>query len=75
MAVDAAAATGSACGPSGRGLAGRGRQRRELTDARTPTAHQATHQSGGSDALTGNLDAVARANILKAGTLSAPAAA
>lgn len=41
-----------------------------LSDSRTPTAHQATHQSGGTDALTGNLDAVARSNISKAGTLT-----
>src|SRR4029079_507598 len=40
-----------------------------LSDARTPTAHQTTHQSGNSDALTGNLDATARSNISKAGTL------
>lgn len=40
-----------------------------FTDARTPTAHQATHQSGNSDALTGLLDATARSNISKAGTL------
>jgi hypothetical protein len=30
-----------------------------LSDARTPTAHQSSHQSGGSDALSGNLDAAA----------------
>jgi len=40
-----------------------------LSDARTPTAHQSTHQSGNSDALTGNVDATARHNISKAGTL------
>lgn len=40
-----------------------------LSDARTPTAHQSTHQSGNSDALTGNLDATARSNISKGGTL------
>jgi hypothetical protein len=40
-----------------------------LSDARTPTAHQSTHQTGGSDALAGNVDATARGNVLKAGTL------
>lgn len=40
-----------------------------LSDARTPTAHQSTHQTGNSDALTGNLDATARSNISKAGSL------
>jgi hypothetical protein len=40
-----------------------------LSDARTPTAHQSTHQSGNSDALTGILDANARLATSKAGTL------
>ncbi len=31
-------------------------------------AHQSTHASGGSDALTGNVDANARVNVRKAGT-------
>ncbi len=39
-----------------------------LTDARTPTAHKTSHELGGSDALTGNLDANARHNVSKAGT-------
>ena len=39
-----------------------------LTDTRTPTAHQSSHQSGGSDALSGNLDANARLAIAKSGT-------
>lgn len=33
------------------------------------TAHQATHQSGGSDALSGLLDATARCRVSKAGVL------
>lgn len=36
-----------------------------LTDTRTPTAHQASHQSGASDALAGLLDAVARLTVRK----------
>jgi hypothetical protein len=69
LATDAAAGTGSrrTLGP-GALQAAPGNDAR-LSDARTPTAHQTTHQTGGSDALAGNLDAVARANILKAGTL------
>ena len=35
----------------------------------TPSAHQATHQAGGSDALTGNLDANARVGVMQGGTL------
>jgi len=34
-----------------------------------PSAHANTHQSGGSDALTGNLDANARVGVMNAGTL------
>ncbi len=34
-----------------------------------PSAHQATHQAGGSDALTGNLDANARVGVMQGGTL------
>lgn len=34
-----------------------------------PTAHQASHRSGGSDALTGNVDANARVAVKKAGVL------
>ena len=34
-----------------------------------PSAHATTHQSGGSDALTGNLDANARVGVMNAGTL------
>jgi hypothetical protein len=69
MAVDAAAATGSlrTLG-TGAAQAAAGNDAR-FTDARTPTAHQSTHQSGNADALTGNLDATARSNISKAGTL------
>lgn len=40
-----------------------------LSDARTPTAHAASHASGGSDPLTGNLDATARVAVSKAGTV------
>jgi hypothetical protein len=34
-----------------------------------PSAHANTHQSGGSDALTGDLDANARVGVMNAGTL------
>jgi hypothetical protein len=34
-----------------------------------PSAHASTHASGGSDALTGNLDANARVGVMNAGTL------
>jgi hypothetical protein len=34
-----------------------------------PSAHANTHQAGGSDALTGNLDANARVGVMNAGTL------
>ncbi len=34
-----------------------------LSDARTPTAHQSSHQSGNSDALSGNLDANSRVAV------------
>jgi len=34
-----------------------------------PSAHANTHQSGGSDALTGNLDANARVGVMNSGTL------
>jgi len=69
LATDAAAGTGSrrTLGP-GALQAAPGNDAR-LSDARTPTAHQSTHQSGNSDALTGNLDATARSNISKGGTL------
>jgi hypothetical protein len=69
MAVDAAAATGSLRTIGTGALQAAAGNDARLTDARTPTAHQASHQSGNADALTGNLDAIARANILKAGTL------
>lgn len=36
-----------------------------LSDARTPLAHQSTHQSGNSDALTGLLDAIAKTTVRK----------
>lgn len=39
-----------------------------LTDSRTPTAHKTSHESGGSDALTGDLDANARVAIRKNST-------
>jgi hypothetical protein len=39
-----------------------------LSNARTPTAHQSSHQSGGSDPLAGNLDAVARTDVRKNST-------
>jgi hypothetical protein len=39
-----------------------------LSDARTPTAHQTSHAAGGTDALTGNLDATARLVVKNAGT-------
>jgi len=39
-----------------------------LSDDRPPTAHQTSHQSGGSDELTGALDANARVNVRKGGT-------
>lgn len=35
------------------------------TDARTPTAHKTSHETGGGDALTGNLDAVAKTTVRK----------
>lgn len=38
-----------------------------LTDDRPPTSHQASHQSGGSDELAGDLDANARVNVRKDG--------
>lgn len=43
-----------------------------LSDARTPTTHKTSHESGGSDALTGNLDANARVSVRKnsAGSVS-----
>lgn len=69
MAVDAAAATGSLRTIGTGALQAAAGNDGRLSDARTPTAHQASHQSGGGDALTGNLDAIARANILKGGTL------
>jgi hypothetical protein len=34
-----------------------------VTGSVTPAAHQTSHQSGGSDALTGNLDATSRVNV------------
>ncbi len=40
-----------------------------LSDARTPTAHAASHASGGADALSGNLNATARVAVKKAGTV------
>jgi hypothetical protein len=69
LATDAAAGTGSrrTLGP-GALQAAPGNDAR-LSDARTPTAHQTSHQSGSGDALTGLLDATARSNISKAGTL------
>jgi hypothetical protein len=39
-----------------------------LSDARTPTAHQTSHASGGADALSGNLDANARVSVQNNGT-------
>lgn len=36
-----------------------------------PTAHEASHLSGGTDALAGNLDATSRVQVLNAGTLVA----
>jgi hypothetical protein len=39
-----------------------------LSDARTPTAHQTSHAAGGTDALSGNLDATARLVVKNAGT-------
>lgn len=70
LATDAAAGVGSrrTLGP-GALQAAAGNDSR-LSDARAPTAHQSTHQSGNSDALTGSLDATARHNISKAGTLA-----
>lgn len=69
LATDAAAGIGSrrTLGP-GALQAAPGNDAR-LSDARTPTAHQSTHQSGNADALTGDLDATARSNVSKAGTL------
>ncbi len=69
LATDAAAGVGSrrTLGP-GALQAAPGNDAR-LSDARTPTAHQSTHQSGNADALTGNLDANARLATSKAGTL------
>jgi hypothetical protein len=69
LATDAAAGVGSRRTLGTGALQAAAGNDARLSDARTPTAHQASHQSGGSDALAGNLDAVARANILKAGTL------
>lgn len=37
-------------------------------DGKASSTHQSNHQSGGSDALTGNLDAIARTLIKKANT-------
>ena len=37
-------------------------------DAKASTTHQATHQSGQSDAITGNLDAIAKHNVNKQGS-------
>jgi len=69
MAVDAAAATGSLRTIGTGALQAAAGNDARFTDARTPTAHQTSHQSGNADALTGNLDATARSNISKAGTL------
>lgn len=66
LATDAAAGTGSrrTLG-TGATQAAAGNDAR-FTDARTPTAHQSTHQSGNSDALTGSVDANARLAVSKA---------
>ena len=69
MAVDAAAATGSLRTIGTGALQAAAGNDARFTDARTPTAHQSTHQSGNADALTGNVDATARSNISKGGTL------
>lgn len=37
-------------------------------DAKASTSHQSTHQSGQSDALTGNIDAIAKHNVNKQGS-------
>lgn len=41
-----------------------------LTDVRTPTTHATAHEVGGSDELTGDLDANARARVSIGGVLS-----
>ncbi len=69
LATDAAAGTGSRRTLGTGALQAAAGNDARFTDARTPTAHQSTHQSGNADALTGNVDATARHNILKAGTL------
>ncbi|MEM2174274.1 MAG: hypothetical protein QXI58_01420, partial [Candidatus Micrarchaeia archaeon] len=37
------------------------------SDQHHPKLHQSSHQSGGEDALTGNLDANAKVRVLKSG--------
>lgn len=69
LATDAAAGTGSRRTIGTGALQAAAGNDARFTDARTPTAHQSTHQTGNSDALTGNLDATARHNISKAGSL------
>lgn len=39
-----------------------------LSDARTPTAHKTTHETGGSDVIDGNIDANARVEVSLDGT-------
>lgn len=68
LATDAAAGTGSRRTIGTGALQAAAGNDARFTDARTPTAHQSTHQSGNSDALTGNLDATARHNVSKAGS-------
>jgi len=69
LATDAAAGTGSRRTLGTGALQAAAGNDSRLSDARTPTAHQSTHQSGNSDALTGNLDANARLATSKGGTL------
>jgi len=68
LATDAAAGTGSRRTLGTGALQAAAGNDARFTDARTPTAHQSTHQSGNSDALTGSLDANARLAVSKAGT-------
>lgn len=66
LATDAAAGTGSRRTIGTGALQAAAGNDARFTDARTPTAHQSTHQTGNSDALTGSVDANARVAVSKA---------
>lgn len=58
-----AALVGTSGSPSGSNLYVTNSDTR-LSNSRTPSAHKLTHEAGGSDPLTGNLDANARIKVL-----------